>query len=300
MTKASRDLEILVARIQQQLAPKAEVLHDVKLNGRYTGQKRQIDVLVREKIGQYDIKIIIDCKDYKTPVDVKSVEEFYGLLDDVGAQKGVLVCPKGFTNTAKTRAEGLQIDLYNPVDTEAHKWRVKVTIPATCDFRNVKMSFGISMSAPFPFQLPGDFYSRQMIFDGDGVKELGSILDNAANKWNAGIFPTDVGEHLNLRVLDLPKTLMDNGYGMKVPVDITVSTLVERELYFGQLPVPRISGFKDELSGLVISNAFTVGILSPEEVERDWKRIDREEDAPLKPVIALIGTVMYGDDGQII
>jgi hypothetical protein len=107
---------------------------------------------VLEKIGQYDIKIIIDCKDYKTPVDVKSVEEFYGLLDDVGAQKGVLVCPKGFTNTAKTRAEGFQIDLYSPVDTEAHKWRVKVTIPATCDFRNVKMSFGISMNAPLPFR----------------------------------------------------------------------------------------------------------------------------------------------------
>ena len=31
MTKASRDLEVLVAKIQQQLAPKADVLHDVRL-----------------------------------------------------------------------------------------------------------------------------------------------------------------------------------------------------------------------------------------------------------------------------
>jgi hypothetical protein len=140
------------------LPPKAEVTHDVKLDGRYSGRKRQIDILVREQVGQYDIKIIIDCKDYKSPVDVKAVEEFYGLLSDVGAQKGVLVCPKGFTTTAKTRAEGLQIDLYSPVDTEAHKWRVKVTIPATCDFRKVMMSFGISMSAPLAFRLPSDFY----------------------------------------------------------------------------------------------------------------------------------------------
>ena len=34
MTKASRDLEILVANIQKQLAPNSEVLHDVKLDGR--------------------------------------------------------------------------------------------------------------------------------------------------------------------------------------------------------------------------------------------------------------------------
>jgi DUF971 family protein len=65
MTKASRELEILVARIQQQLAPKADVRHDVMLDGRYSKRKRQVDVLVSEKIGQYDPRIVIDCKDYK-------------------------------------------------------------------------------------------------------------------------------------------------------------------------------------------------------------------------------------------
>ena len=299
MTKASRELEQLVARIQQQLAPKAEVLHDVKLDGRQSKRKRQIDVLVREQIGQYDIKIIIDCKDYKTPVDVKGVEEFYGLLDDVGAQKGVLVCPRGFTGAAKTRAEGLQIDLYSPVDTEAHKWRAKVTIPATCDFRNVRMSFGISCTSPLPFMLPNDFMHSRLVYDGDG-KELGTMVATATKKWNAGLFPMDVGEHRNLPIFDATTTKMDNGYGTKIPIDLTVSTLVARELYFGQLPVPRISGFKNELSGLVVTNAFTVGILSPEEVERDWRKIDREEDAPLKPVILLLGTVLWDESGHAI
>ncbi len=101
-----KDLEILVAKIQKQLAPKAEILHDVKLDGRLSGTKRQIDVLVRDKIGQYEINIIIDCKDYNKPVDVKGVEKFDGLLRDVGAQKEVLVCPRGFTQTAKTRDSG--------------------------------------------------------------------------------------------------------------------------------------------------------------------------------------------------
>jgi hypothetical protein len=44
--------------------------------------------------------------------------------------------------------------------------------------------------------------------------------------------------------------------------------------------------------------SITVGILSPEEVERDWKKIDCEEDAPVKPVILLVGTVMWGNGGN--
>jgi Restriction endonuclease len=136
MTTDSRELELLVAKIQKQLAPNAEVLHNVRLDGRLSRTKRQIDVLVRERIGQYEIQIIIDCKDHNRPVDVKGVEEFDGLFRDVGAQKGVLVCPNGFTETAKVRAEGLQIDLYSPFDTDAHKWQIRATIPALCDFRS--------------------------------------------------------------------------------------------------------------------------------------------------------------------
>jgi hypothetical protein len=114
--RQSTELELLVAKIQRELAPKSSVLHNVRLDGHLSGTKRQIDVLVRDKIGQYEISIIIDCKDYSKPVDVKDVEEFSGLQGDVRAQRGVLVCPKGFTKAAKTRAQSLQIDLYSPVD----------------------------------------------------------------------------------------------------------------------------------------------------------------------------------------
>ena len=94
----STELEILVSKIQKALAPNAEVTHNAKIIGRHTKVSRQIDVLVRQKVGQYEMMIVIDCKDYKKPVDVKGVEEFHGLVDDVGAHKGALVCPKGFSN----------------------------------------------------------------------------------------------------------------------------------------------------------------------------------------------------------
>jgi hypothetical protein len=294
-----RNLEILVTKIQKQLAPKAEVLHNVRLDGRQSGTKRQIDVLVKENVGQYEIKIVIDCKDYKTPVDVKGVEEFDGLLRDVGAQKGVLVCPKGFTDAAKKRAAGLQIDLYSPIDTDVHKWQARVTIPALCDFRGAAMSFRFSMSAPGPFRMPNDFYSRAMIFDDKG-RELGTMLDAALAKWNDGKFPAEPGEHRDLDIFETRTVFMDNGYDpplrMRMPVDLTVSLLVERQLYYGPLPVPHVSGFLDQLSGKVITNAFTVGLLDPDEVEKSWLKIDNEADAPVHPVIRLVGLVGWSDE----
>lgn len=45
-------------------------------------------------------------------VDVKGVEEFHGLVQDVCDHQGALVCPAGFTKAALRRAQKLQIALY--------------------------------------------------------------------------------------------------------------------------------------------------------------------------------------------
>ena len=284
MTKDSTDLEILVAKIQKQLAPDSEVLHDVKLDGFDSQTKRQIDVLVRQQVGQYKIQIVIDCKDHKKPIDVKGVGEFYTLMTDVRAQKGVLVCPTGFSAAAKTLAKTKQIDLYSPVDTDPHKWRVKVTVPALCDYRTAAIGFGVRMSSPYPFMMPEGFFFESIFFDLEG-NELGTAFAGATGKWNDGRFPKELGDHENLPVFDSLEVKTDNGYGTIVPVELSVSLRVDRDLYFGQFPIAQISGFKDEVSGGVMTNAFSVHILSPEEVEKNWQRIGTESDAPIRPVI---------------
>lgn len=290
--KPSKELELLVQRIQKQLAPQADVLHDVRIIGLKTGVMRQVDVLVSEQVGQYAINIIIDCKDYKHPIDVKGVEEFAGLLDDVGGHKGVLVCPKGFTKAAKTRAEGLQIDLYSPVDTDPHKWQVKATIPAICDFRSAAISFGVSCSAPAPFSLGMNFFSEMVAHDEAG-DPLGTPLDVIAKRWNDGEITEDVGETGRIDIFGDQVTLADNGYGMRVPVQLYAHLFIEKRIFYGQLPVPQISGFKDEMSGHVITNAFSIGMLDPDVIEQEWQQIADEADAPVKPVIALRGVVCW-------
>lgn len=290
---ASKDLEILVSEIQKQLSPDAEVLHNVKLPSRTTSANRQIDVLVKQRIGQYEMLIVIDSKDYKTPVDVKGVEEFYGLVTDVGANKGVLVCPADFTKAAKERAAGFLIDLYSPVDTGDHKWKAKVFMPTICDFRSARISFGIRCSAPVPFTMPMQFYKELTVHD-PNKKPIGLPLDIAIDKWNNGIFPTTPGVHEDINLFGHDHVLVDNGYGMLVPVEIYIGTYVEQQLYYGQMPISKISGFKDESKGHVITNAFEVGLLDPNEITEKWQPIKEGEELPMKPGLRLSGLVAWG------
>lgn len=286
----SRDLEILVAQIQKQLSPEAEVVHNVKLPGRNSGSTRQIDVLVRQRIGQYEMNIVIDSKDYKNPVDVKGVEEFHGLIDDVGANKGVLVCPGGFTKGAKNRAAKYLIDLFRPIDTGNHKWKVGVRVPAICDFRKATISFGIEHSEPMYFSLPMNFHETLEVQAGDG-SPLGKPLNAAISRWNAGNFPIDVGKHERLDLFPGGMVKVDNGQGQLTWVRIYVSLRVSSQLFFGQVPLSKVSGFVDVKTDLLHTNGFEVDVVSPGEVFNKWQKVAETEELPAKPVLRFNGLV---------
>ena len=286
-----KKLELLVAKIQRDLAPHSTVSHNVRVLGK-SGAQRQIDVLVQDKVGQYDVRIALDCKDYKHPVDIKDVEECSGLFEDVSAMKGVIVCPAGFTKNAKARAQQLQIDLYSPVDTDPHKWQARMKIPAVCDFRRAAISFGISSSAPFPVRLAGDFMATSKVTDAETGYDLGTPLTIASKEWNEGRYPIDPGIHDHMPILSR-KLKMDNGYGTQIPMDLTVGLSVTKHLYFGQFPITRLSGFHDRIGDSIIANAFEIGLLSPEEVH-GWKKLAEITEAPTKPVIIMRALYSWG------
>jgi hypothetical protein len=287
-----KELEYLVVMIQQQLSPDATVKHDVKLDGIESETKRQIDVLVEQNVGQYTMRIIIDCKDYSKPVDVKGVEEFQGLINDVKAHKGALVCPSGFTKAALKRAKKLQMDLYRPVSTGNHKWQAKVTAPVLCDFRSCYMSFGISCSEPKPIKLPQDFYNLS-VMDCEGNK-LGSSVEKAQVSWNEGLLPSEPGEHERVPIFGETKVFIDNGYNDTVAVNITVGLFVKQNLFLGHLPVEDINGLQDEHSGGIVTNAFTLGGLDPIEVEKTWQQVEDIKTLDFQPLISAVGYYCYG------
>ena len=93
--------------------PGARVINNAHLPGLKSGTNRQIDILVEWKDGGFDFRIALDCKCYKRNVDVKDVESFLGMLEDIRVSKGVLLTTKGYSKAAYERArrEPRDIDL---------------------------------------------------------------------------------------------------------------------------------------------------------------------------------------------
>jgi hypothetical protein len=84
----------------------ATVIPNASLLGRFSGVQRQIDVLIDCRYGHNaNRRTIVDAKHHKRPIDVKQVEEFEGMMRDVQASHGILVCANGYTAGALRRAQ---------------------------------------------------------------------------------------------------------------------------------------------------------------------------------------------------
>jgi len=84
--------------------PDAEITLDAKKDGLYSKTKRQIDILIEQYIAGNRIVIAIDGKYFNKKVDVKAVESYIGMLEDIAAHKGLLISKEGFTEAAYNRA----------------------------------------------------------------------------------------------------------------------------------------------------------------------------------------------------
>ena len=99
------EFEKLVAEQVRRLDPSAVVEHNQHVPGRLSGTPRQVDVLVRGRVGGEEIVIVFECKRYKRAVGLATVEEFIGKLHDLAADKGVLFVCGTFTQAAVRRME---------------------------------------------------------------------------------------------------------------------------------------------------------------------------------------------------
>ncbi|WP_081019843.1 restriction endonuclease [Ralstonia solanacearum] len=110
MTKSRPDwknYERLVAQlVARQLSTEYCVTPNARVFGAISGRNRQIDVLIDLRHDTDNSRrIIIDAKARSRRIDVTHVEAFRGLMEDVGATHGYLVCPLGHTPAAERRAQ---------------------------------------------------------------------------------------------------------------------------------------------------------------------------------------------------
>src|SRR5580700_3281819 len=104
--------EHLIAEIEES-QKNCTVTRNYKIAGKRSGVERQVDVWLSAKMGkEHLVTVAIECRRYGArPVSIKDIDAFCGFLDDVGANKGVMISHSGFTDGANRRAVGAGIEL---------------------------------------------------------------------------------------------------------------------------------------------------------------------------------------------
>ena len=108
MAEAWREYEEYIAeKLEEWGGGQAKVDFDQKLPGKLSGTTRQVDALVTGAFAGGVVPAAtaaVDCKYYSSNVDVKDVEAFIGLVEDVETDFGLLITSVGFSPAAEERA----------------------------------------------------------------------------------------------------------------------------------------------------------------------------------------------------
>lgn len=276
--------EELVYEIQKDLASDAEVKPDDHILGQDSKTERQIDISIKRSVGQFSVLIIIDCKAYTSPVDVKDVGEFISLVKDVRANKGAIVSSAGFTPAAIEMAKTHGIDTLRHVDTSNIDWKTYVTIPVLLERTFLKgYQFSFTNFQTLPIEI-GQIDPAYLEISDSNDAHLGFIRDIIANKWNNEEIPQTPGE-VNLTI---GQGVFINTTRGKFKTDIAATLTVAKEYYFGGLPI-EAKGFYNEQTGTITTRQLITDKLEPYLIEtgqvEGWQKIEDPTKLAVQPVI---------------
>lgn len=119
MPKRSNVFQDVVGMIQRQIAGIAAVEESGELENTRTRKKREVDIVVRGKLGGHDLVVGIEAHDTSTssrPATVEWVERMMGKHQNLGTDKVVLVSEIGFTKQALKLAAEEHIATLTPRD----------------------------------------------------------------------------------------------------------------------------------------------------------------------------------------
>ncbi len=109
MPKAGTEYQELVAMVARALDPNAEIKTGQWVEG--PDGDRDVDVEVRGTVDGKNHFVLIECKDWKRPVDVQAIDALDSKRLDLSADATIIYSNSGFTKTALRKAERVGIDL---------------------------------------------------------------------------------------------------------------------------------------------------------------------------------------------
>ena len=207
----------------------AKTEYNIKLTGK-SKTERQIDVFIKGTVGAFEVKILVDSKNYSTPVDIKEVESIVGMVEDVGANLGIIICPSGFTGGAKNRAETAGIQLYEIFDQSLGNTNLFIPLRYVAPYI-ARYNFRFSgTSAAGPFSIPTDQTRWQFNID-DKVLAPAEV---PIYIWNKRMVPQQKGNYVvkigAVKITD-PQDKMSVQY-----CDLDVGIQIEEDYYLKLFP----------------------------------------------------------------
>jgi hypothetical protein len=162
-------------------------------------RKREVDVLITSNVAGYPIRIALGCKNEAKALDTAAVDNFVGILTEVGipVQQGILVSAKGYTrdalDAAKLRGirtlilEGLSADRLGQEINAALQSIVFLLVTQT----NLSM-------LPYVEERFANDDPRfvNAVLDIENEPSAPQLFSCLWKLWLSGAFPATIGEHL--------------------------------------------------------------------------------------------------------
>lgn len=177
-----QQLEQIVSRIQQDLAPSAKVRHNHNVLGK-SGRRRKLDVTVTQSIGPYSVFIVFDCKRHRRLVAMKDVAAFSVQLEDVSAKLGVMISESGFGAGAKAIASQKNIILQTYRKANETDWRVLLGDSAWIELLRVEAADEQAFVTLASGGSPISIELHETMYDQKGLA-LTTMRDVFWNAWN--------------------------------------------------------------------------------------------------------------------
>lgn len=128
--KKGKTFENLVSILEKVLSGSehVKITAPAKLKDRTNGRLREHDVLLTIKQGHHTLYTAIECREHSRKITVNQIEGFSQKCSDTGISQGVIVSSKGFFNSAKAKADHLNIRCLLLSEVEKFDWLLESSI----------------------------------------------------------------------------------------------------------------------------------------------------------------------------
>ena len=191
-------LEDLVAMMHEVPGVRVEKRKKLPVLRSKTKRKREIDVLITSSVAGYKVQIALGCKNEAKALDTLAVDNFVGILNDVGIpiQHGILVSANGYTRDAQDAADthGLRTLVFEGLSADRLGQEINAALKAVVYL--LVSQFNLSMLPYVEGGWADDGRFITAVLDRDDEPPVTQILTSVWELWVSGKIPDTIGEHL--------------------------------------------------------------------------------------------------------